>query len=313
MGQPRIEFRDVRDLERAIQSNLASFPPDIDLVVGVPRSGLLAANLFALYRNVPLTDVEGLLEGRIMKAGARLDGRNDRVLTDARRILVLDDSIFSGSATAKVRARLEGSELADKLIYGAVFAIPSSVDLVDVACEKVAPPRIFSWNLMTHTIIEDACVDIDGVLCLDPTPEENDDGPRYREFLSNARPLRIPTRTIGTLVTSRLERYRAETEAWLSEHGVSYGELRMLDLPDAATRQRLNNHAEFKSEVYAEKDAPLFIESSRRQAVEIASRTGKPVICTDDSTFHHHPPVTDRIRKKLGPTRRRIERKLGLS
>ena len=48
-------------------------------------------------------------------------------------------------------------------------------------------------------------MDIDGVLCADPTPEENDDGEKYRHFLLNAPPLFIPKVTIGTLVTSRLE------------------------------------------------------------------------------------------------------------
>ena len=310
MGQPRIEFRDVRDLERAIQRHLAAFPQDIDLVVGVPRSGLLAANLFALHRHLPLTDVEGLLEGRVMKAGKRIGEQRGQLIDDARRILVLDDSIFSGQALERTRRALDSAPFADKVLYGAVFSIPGSVGLVDHVCEVVPPPRIFSWNLMTHTIIEDACVDIDGVLCADPTPEENDDGERYLAFLADAKPLRRPSRPIGTLVTSRLERYRPETEAWLARHGIEYGALRMLDLPDAETRRRLNNHAAFKASVFRETGAPLFIESSRRQAREIAARTGKPVICTDTSTFHHHRTVVERTRKRLGPIRRRVERTL---
>ncbi|WP_287086264.1 hypothetical protein [Mesorhizobium sp.] len=42
-----------------------------------------------------------------------------------------------------------------------------------------------------------------------------DDGPAYEKFLSEALPLFGPTRKIGWLVTSRLEKYRNHTGAWL--------------------------------------------------------------------------------------------------
>ena len=45
-----------------------------------------------------------------------------------------------------------------------------------------------------------------------PTKEQNDDGPEYVSFLLNAVPLYLPGSKIGTLVTSRLEKYRVETE-----------------------------------------------------------------------------------------------------
>ena len=53
---------------------------------------------------------------------------------------------------------------------------------------------------MHHLWLASACVDIDGVLCIDPTAEENDDGPRYREFLSCAKPLYLPTVPVGALL-----------------------------------------------------------------------------------------------------------------
>lgn len=93
-------------------------------------------------------------------------------------------------------------------------------------------------------------MDIDGVLCVDPTPEENDDGPRYREFLLNAQPLFIPRTEVGTLVTSRLEKYRPETMAWLKKNHVKYDKLVMLDLPNKEARQRANCHASFKAKEY---------------------------------------------------------------
>lgn len=72
-------------------------------------------------------------------------------------------------------------------------------------------PRVFEWNVLHHPVLNDACVDIDGVLCRDPTPAENDDGRKYREFLSTVEPTIVPGQRIGHLVTSRLEQYRPKT------------------------------------------------------------------------------------------------------
>lgn len=307
-GIPRVSYRDVGDLDNAIQRSLNEFPPDVDLVVGIPRSGLLAANLFALHRGVPLTDLDGLLDGRVLGTGARLaDAADADIIATARRILVFDDSVFSGAALATARQRIDGAGLTDRVVYGAVFVVPSAAHLVDVACELVPPPRVFSWNLMSHSVLERACLDIDGVLCADPTPEENDDGERYLEFLRTAAPRMLPGRPVQSLVTSRLEKYRAETASWLADHGVIYGELHMLDLPDAASRRAANAHAEFKADVYKACDAILFVESDPRQAAEIARRARKAVICTDDNSFHEGLSAPLRsMRRRLGRIRRAL-------
>jgi uncharacterized HAD superfamily protein len=136
--------------------------------------------------------------------------------------------------------------------------------------------------VLNHTILEKSCFDIDGVLCVDPSSEQNDDGPKYREFILNAKPLFIPGATIGALVTSRLEKYRPETEEWLKKNNIRYKELYMLDLPDMAARQKANSHGSFKASVYKSNAFKLFVESEPRQAAEINRLTGKPVLCTLD-------------------------------
>lgn len=127
-----------------------------------------------------------------------------------------------------------------------------------------------------------ACFDIDGVLCVDPTDDQNDDGPRYRDFILNADPLFIPKCKVGTLVTSRLEKYRKETEVWLKKNHVQYNKLVMLDLPDMKARQKANNHAVHKANTYKQGDYILFFESSLNQALEINRITKKPVLCTEN-------------------------------
>lgn len=311
--RPYIEFRNVRDLEHAVVRNFDSLPTDLDLVVGIPRSGLLAASLLALHRNIPVSDLSTFLDGRNAEQGARMGDQRHGATGGTGRILLLDDSIASGSAMAKVRRRVEESSISEdvreRIIYGAAFAEPDATHLVDHFCEAIEMPRLFSWNLFSSPMLAKSCVDIDGVLCRDPSAEENDDGPNYERFLAEATPLFRPVAPLGHLVTSRLEKYRGLTEAWLAKHEIDYGDLHMLDLPSAEERRRLGAHTGFKASIYEETGAVLFIESEAHQAAEIAEKTRKPVICTDTSEIHRYDTLAVSSRRAFGSYRRRLRRK----
>jgi len=163
--------------------------------------------------------------------------------------------------------------------FGAVYVSPESAALVDFYFAVCPNPRIFEWNLMHHQMLQSACVDLDGVLCCDPTPADNDDGIRYLEFVRNAKPLFIPTAPVGHVVTCRLEKYRAETVAWLARHNVRYNRLVMMQYATAAERVKAGRHAEYKAEVCRSANASLFIESDQRQAGEIARLANVDVFC----------------------------------
>lgn len=251
-----------------------------DLVVGIPRSGMPPASLISLYLDLPVSDVEGLAERRIMQSGKRYEGTLD--FEEVRRVLVVDDSVNSGRQMRESKARIEEMDITDiDVDYAAVFVTLTGTQFVDYWWEVVDMPRVFEWNLLHHPKLRNFCVDIDGVLCRDPFPEENDDGARYRTFLETVAPEYLPTKRIGWLVTCRLEKYREETEAWLQRHGIEYDHLVMMDLPDKQTRHELGNRSEYKAAVYEDVGAELFIESSMRQATEIARLTGKPVYCIE--------------------------------
>lgn len=279
-----MEYRTVAQLDDAVVSWLADLPRDIDIVAGIPRSGLLVANLLALHLNVPMTDVAGLIEGRVIQSGARFKGADPRqFLSKPRHVLVVDDSICSGSAMQKVKASLAAAALPHRVSYAAVYMAPEArLDgHVDLYREIVPMPRVFEWNLMHGTVLTNSCMDIDGVLCLDPTDEQNDDGPEYLTFLRDTPALLLPTAPVGWLVTSRLEKYRAQTVEWLARHRVQYGELRMMQYPDMAARRAARAYARFKSEIYLETGAWLFIESDAALAVQIAQLSGRSVFCTE--------------------------------
>jgi orotate phosphoribosyltransferase len=278
----QLDYRSYADLARHCALLARRVPCDIDLVVGIPRSGLLAATMIALYLNRQLADLEGYLEGRFIKGGYRTrhdegSGRGNR-----RKVLVVDDSVFTGNALRAAKEQLLRAALDDELVFAAVYVAPNRTDLVDFHADVVETPRVFDWNVMNHPLMAHACVDIDGVLCRDPTNEENDDSANYMTFLTSVgATTRIPGE-IGCLVTSRLERYRPETEAWLAKHGISYRRLVMSNYLTAEERRKARRHALDKADVYRDEAYHLFIESSVWQAAQIADATGKCVYCVDE-------------------------------
>jgi uncharacterized HAD superfamily protein len=310
-----MNFRSFEDMAATIRRELCRLPSHIDIVAGVPRSGLTPALLIALYRNAMATDIEGLLEGRAFAPGSRrLKPKLPREAGDWRNVLVVDDSINSGQTLVELRERLSADSRGWNLKFCAVYGSSPSYPNVDIVLEHCPRPRIFEWNLMHQPDhMQRACVDIDGVLCMDPTKDENDDGPRYEAFLSTARPYLVPTVPVATLVTSRLEKYRRQTEDWLHRAGVEFGELCMLDLPSAAERRRLKIHGSFKAEVYTERrDAILFVESEEHQAQQIAQLSGKAVICTASMTLYGNSLLTE-SRRTFVSLRRKIERRIPLA
>lgn len=272
-----MNYRNITNLNNIILKRLSIIPRDFDLIVGVPRSGMLPANLLALYLNRPYTDIHSFLNGHIYKAGARSQFFD---ISEFKKVLIVDDSIASGSAMIEVKESLKHLETKFDIKYCAVYIIPGKEKMVDYFFEIVPLPRYFQWNILNHTTLEKACFDIDGVLCEDPLPEQNDDGEKYIDFILNAPPLFIPGSKIGTIVTSRLEKYRKETETWLKNNNIKYNDLVMLDLPNMAARQKANNHGDHKAKAYMAKPYVLFVESELHQAIEINRISKKPVLCT---------------------------------
>jgi orotate phosphoribosyltransferase len=315
-----LNYRGMNDLELALQAIALRLPPSIRVVVGIPRSGLLAATILALHINLPVTDVAGYLEGRMLATGRR-SARSGAAATRPSAVVV-DDSVASGHQIGVTRDELAEAGRLDEVIFAAPFVSSSVAGAVDLYGEVVEPPRAFAWNILHHgPLLARSCVDIDGVLCVDPSDEENDDGLRYRSFLQGAQPLFLPSAPVQYVVTSRLERYRAETERWLSANDVQYSELVMLDLPDAATRRARQAHASHKAAFYAGSDADLFVESDYRQAVQIANRAGRQVFAIDRREMVYPTPAarrwsfpvakrraSDAVRRAVPAARRRLRR-----
>lgn len=203
-----IEYRSFEDMSRVIRKNIGKFPHDVDAVLGVPRSGMIPAYLVGLYLNKPVSDIQRFAEGKTtFAAGAR--GANIR-RSHSRKILVVDDSYRRGHAYLKVREQLKHIQDVE-FIYAAIFTTSEGIDVLDVWCEVMTSHRMFEWNIFHHPLISKAALDIDGVLC--ENPPVDDDGEQYLAYIRHATSKFIPSIPVKMLVSCRLEKYRAATEA----------------------------------------------------------------------------------------------------
>lgn len=281
-----MQYRSYSDLIDIIWKNLGRLP-DIDLVIGIPRSGLIPASIIALQLNKPFQPIDSFLRNELPYSGERMRKALKKLdSVKLRTVLVVDDSINSGHELRTRKAQIEKENLLGKFYFLCIYGSKESFHLPDFCFELVETPRIFQWNIMNHRHLENACLDLDGVLCVDPTHDQNDDGEKYRKFCLNAKPLFIPYFKLGNIVTSRLEKYRSETESWLKVQGIEYEKLHMMQYKTAEERRKDKKYGDFKARVFINTNSILFIESEKKQAQVIYKLSQKPVFCTGTMEFY---------------------------
>lgn len=280
-------FISYAELASIIRSGITKIPTDVDLIVGVPRSGMVPAFMAGLLLNKSVIDIESfLVGGRPGHGHTRNVAQPLETASDAKSILLIDDSVNSGESMGQALARIRSTGYSGNIRTCAILASPEGRKGVDVFLRTVHHPRVFEWNALHHPCVELSCFDLDGVLCRDPLPEENDDGSRYVKFLREAPPLFIPSRKLGQIVTARLEKYRSLTSEWLRSNQIEYGGLHMMQLSSSSERRKRGTHHEHKASVYKETGAMLFYESDPDQARQIAAISRKPVLCVGNMQLY---------------------------
>ena len=288
-----MKYVTLSDLARTIRTRLHKIPHDVDFVIGVPRSGILAGSIIAEFLNVPLIDLNSFIIGAPPTGGRRLRYREDSG-RPVKRVLVVDDTIYSGNANRDARKKLEPLREQYEFIYLAVFQ-EGRCDNVDIALEDVRGDTngftqivLYEWNILQHheDVMGRFLLDMDGVFCVDPPDERNHE--EYQVYIRNATPLFLPAAQVGEIVTYRLESNRAVTADWLARHGVRYKALTMFPARHYDERRASGvTPARFKANIYSQRGwARLFIESEDQQAREICRMSGKPVYCVESNNLY---------------------------
>lgn len=276
-------YRDFNFVNALIANNLQKIPMGIDLVVGIPRSGLIVSTLIAEYTNKPSTDIFSYLAGvgnYKLNSGSFAPSTNYEAV---RTVLLVDDAMGVGLTMERAKSMILEKFPSVKIITCVAFVEDFSVEKVDVYF-SILKDQFLPWSVLKRGI-SDACVDIDGFLTEDVPADMDDDGVKYIQFLTTQRPKFIPDRKINTLVTGRLSKYRGITEEWLHKHNVSYGDLIMCPLGSKKERDT-QDMGSFKAEVFKRLNLPLFIESNYREAKRIKSENmDKSVYCMDLANY----------------------------
>jgi len=251
-------------------------PQDYDVIVGIPRSGLIVASIIACRLGKPLTTPDKMLNAEYW-----LPTKDQTIkIGNIRNVLLVDDATGRGETMHTFYWQLKnvfGDSL--NITRASLLVEKRAIDKVDLYYKVLTKGAFFEWNLV-HCERKPLGVDIDGVLCEEPPPEVDADERKYVNFISSARPYIIPQYTIEVIVTNRLERYREITEEWLKRHNVKYKNLIMLDLPSKRFRTQ-KIMIQNKVNAIRQFDLYWFWESSWTEAQAIYKTCRIPVLCTD--------------------------------
>lgn len=290
-----MKFVTLSELNGAVRKNIWKVPRDIDFIIGIPRSGILAGSIIAEYLNCPLIDLDSFCIGAPPTGGARLRYWKPKHPVGKKKVLVVDDTVWGGGSKDTARRKLQPFLEDYEFVYLVVFLEGPGRNKIDIYLEDLTmytnsfkETVLYEWNIIHHNenTMLSSVWDLDGVMCVEPPDEREKE--KYLEYIANATPLFVPTPEIGGICTYRLESNRKITQDWLSKQGVSYRRLDMFPASSWEERNASGTSPErFKADYYRNAGwAKLFIESNDMQAREIARLTGKPVYCTETNKLY---------------------------
>jgi hypoxanthine phosphoribosyltransferase len=271
----QIRFKSYGDLGRDITKNFGKFSGDWDLVVGIPRSGMVPAYMIALALNVNCTDISSWVNNYPLKRGVTRGLRKELSSPwEAKKVLVVDDSIMSGKSMKNEIDALP-DWLSSRASTLAVYSSKPIRNDVDIILEFLPHPRAFEWNICHHKVINRSCI------CFEAMVYESDfdDDKTANNFRY------IPSGVIDTIVSSQNELSRHKVETCLASSGILYRNLVMAD--SATNFMTMDSLVKFKIEKFMASEADLFIEDNSDQAKLISLGAKKPVFCLSDNCIYN--------------------------
>lgn len=276
----------LQQLAHDAQILASSLPPDITAIVGVARSGITPASMVASLLHLPLIAIRQTANDVIeVGNGWRLGGNHHVSALASGKVAIVDDTVMTGNSLKSianiVRQRFPNA------ITAAIYVNPLAKRKPDIWVRDLGWPHLLEWNIFNSVLSPNIAVDFDGILCHDCPRGSDDDGSKYLEFIRNAKPLYVPRKVpLPLIVTARIERYRADTEAWLARHRINFHRLVMHPATTLGERNR-DDIAAYKAKHFGEwakhhvpRPAPLmFIESEDWQARRISKLTGHMTVC----------------------------------
>lgn len=298
-----VKYISFEHLCKTIKNSLWKIPYNIDLIVGIPRSGMVPASIIAQHRNIYLASLDEFCNENFFSTGASGSStiRNKKI----KNVLVIDDTVWTGNSMIQAKNKILEKSLETKynVQYCVVFLEGAHgsqhVDIIledirnDISNTSWSPPMAYTeWNIFHKAdfVTENMLFDMDGALCAEPVNDKNDESNinEYIESIKKVKPLIIPSTKIGKIVTYRLEKYRDITEKWLMNNHVRYNKLIMFPAHNNVERAKFDS-AEYKAKIYKECNGSfLFYESHDNQAKRICQLSGKPAYSVENNCVYNN-------------------------
>jgi len=299
-----INYITYSDLAKDVRENIWKIPHDIDVVLSIPRSGLIPGIMIAEYFNIPITTVDNLvktgnIEDSLLGNGRRLICKKEiNGEKPKKKILVVDDTFYSGAGMKEAQEKLKNFDY--DFVYLVVYTenpkIPKNIiyfrdiSLYGALSSFVfAKVSIFEWNLFHHGMLSEILYDIDGVIFNDPPDERNEEA--YLNYIKNPIPKFIPqdlSNKCLNFATYRLNKYRDITYNSLQNVGIKIGHLYMFNAENYNQRNITQAPYIYKGIIFKEhEEYKLFVESDDYQAQFIHNISGKPVLSIEKNIVYN--------------------------
>ncbi|MFC1979663.1 glycosyltransferase, partial [Chloroflexota bacterium] len=279
----KITLATYRDLIEWTLDWTKNLPRSFDVIVGIPRSGLLVASLIALKLGRPLSTPELVVQKGSWESDMI---PKERRTPEYCRVLLVDDSIASGEELSKAVKTLRSTKDLS-VTTASLITTESTAGLVDLSYKVVPPPYNFEWCL-THQKgngIVKIAADLDGLICEDCPMHVDVDERLYTNWIKTVKPIFVPTYRIDLIVSNRLEKYRTLTEEWLARNNVRYNKLYLWNVASKEERGGIEKWVEHKVKVLLTEKPDLMYESDRQQAEMIWRASGVPVLWFQEMTI----------------------------
>lgn len=284
-GKEYPRFITSEQLQLDIKLLLSKIPPDITAIAGIARSGLSVATMLSMYLHLPMLTIRQTMNDIVDTGNGWRLGGSKHIDPKYDKVLIVDDTVMTGNSIKAIRPLVQSK--IKNAIYSAVYVNPLALTKPDIWAVDLSWPHILEWNVFNSVLSPSIAVDFDGILCYDCPIGSDDDGPKYLDFIRNARPLYTPRKAqIPLIVTARIEKYRSETESWLKRNNIKWNKL-IMHPANTLKEREADNIPAFKAKHYLEwaknhKPSPgpiIFMESEDAQAREIFRLSNLMTIC----------------------------------
>jgi hypothetical protein len=241
----------------------AHLPQDYDLIIALPRRGLIAGTYAAMRLGIPITTPNQMLEGKHMRGKLGI----------VRKAIIVDDSIASGKQMNEAKDTLSKRFPNIKFETGSPFVMKGrKADHPGMIFTRI----VFGTDILQPLKIDKVGWDMDGVICADPKPGSSETD--IEKHCKEAKPLHIPRVPIYLIATSRKEEHREATEQWLRKHNIIYEHLIM--------RKEGQDHTSTKVEAILRYTPKTFIESNPSTARSLCLLTGANILCYEEMRLY---------------------------